>query len=83
LRGLFRPIARGELGRFSDNEIGRVIGHLRRLDLIGCGRLRLHSCTECKLVAIDAGCCALPSASSFIDWLGPIWRYTHTVSAAT
>ncbi|MDR6659009.1 chromosome segregation and condensation protein ScpB [Tardiphaga robiniae] len=34
--GYFQPITRGELGRFFGREISRdVIGHLRRLDLIG------------------------------------------------
>jgi chromosome segregation and condensation protein ScpB len=36
--GYFQPITRGELGRFFGKEISRdVIGHLRRLDLIGSG----------------------------------------------
>ena len=34
----YQPITRGELGRFFGKEINRdVIGHLRRLDLIGSG----------------------------------------------
>lgn len=36
--GYFQPITRGELGKFFGKEISRdVIGHLRRLDLIGSG----------------------------------------------
>jgi chromosome segregation and condensation protein ScpB len=36
--GYVQPITRGELGRFFGKEISRdVIGHLRRLDLIGSG----------------------------------------------
>jgi segregation and condensation protein B len=36
--GYFQPITRGELGKFFGREISRdVIGHLRRLDLIGSG----------------------------------------------
>jgi segregation and condensation protein B len=36
--GYFQPITRGELGKFFGREISRdIIGHLRRLDLIGSG----------------------------------------------
>jgi segregation and condensation protein B len=50
--GYFQPITRGELGKFFGKEISRdVIGHLRRLDLIGSGpgaaaRRALHLCDD-------------------------------------